>query len=94
LTTKSDKIRALAQAGYDRAEISQILGIRYQHVRNLLLQSGFTGGLRRSAEAEREPIEVEATPAAAGGHIVDRSHRIRIPVSRRLDAGPGKHPPA
>ena len=47
LKTKSDKIRALAQAGYDRAEISKILDIRYQHVRNVLLQSGFTGGLRR-----------------------------------------------
>ena len=63
LTTKSDKIRALAQAGYDRTEISKILDIRYQHVRNVLLQSGFTGGLRREAEAEREPVEVDATPA-------------------------------
>jgi len=63
LRTKSEKIRALANAGYDRAEISQILGIRYQHVRNVLLQSGFTGGLRREAQAEREPVEVEATPA-------------------------------
>lgn len=63
LTTKSDKIRVLAQAGYDRAEISKILDIRYQHVRNVLLQSGFTGGLRREAEAEREPVEVDAAPA-------------------------------
>jgi hypothetical protein len=63
LQTTSDKIRALAHASYDRTEISQILGIRYQHVRNVLLQSGFTGGLRRSAEAEREPVEVDATPA-------------------------------
>ena len=64
LTTKSDKIRALAQAGYDRTEVSQILGIRYQHVRNVLVQSGFTGGLRREVEAEREPVEVDAAPAA------------------------------
>jgi hypothetical protein len=63
LATKSDKIRALAQAGYDRTEISQFLGIRYQHVRNVRLQSGFTGGLRREAEAEREPVEVDAAPA-------------------------------
>jgi len=61
--TKADNIRALAKAGYDRTEISQILGIRYQHVRNVLLRPGFAGGLRREAEAEREPIEVEATPA-------------------------------
>jgi hypothetical protein len=63
LPTKSDKIRALANAGYDRTEISQTLGIRYQHVRNVLLQSGFAGGLRREAEAEREPVEVDAAPA-------------------------------
>jgi hypothetical protein len=63
LTTKSDKIRALAQAGYDRTEISEILGIRYQHVRNVMLRSGLTGGMRREAEAEREPVEVDAAPA-------------------------------
>lgn len=62
MTTKSDKIRALAQAGYDRTEISLILCIRYQDVGNVLLQSGFTGDLRRSVEAEREPIEVDAAP--------------------------------
>jgi hypothetical protein len=56
-------IRALAQAGYNRFEISQILGIRYQHVRNVLLGLGFSGGLRRDAEADREPVEVEVTPA-------------------------------
>jgi hypothetical protein len=34
LTTTADKIRALAHADYGRTEISKILGIRYQHVRN------------------------------------------------------------
>jgi hypothetical protein len=63
LRTTSDKIRALAGAGYDRVEISKYLDIRYQRVRNVLLGSGITGGLRREAEAEREPIEVDATPA-------------------------------
>jgi hypothetical protein len=63
LQTTADKIRALANAGYDRTEISKILGIRYQHVRNVLLRSGITGGLRREAEAEREPVEVVAAPA-------------------------------
>lgn len=63
LTTTADKIRALAQANYDLTEISKILGIRYQHVRHVMLRSGLTGGLRREVEAEREPIEVEAAPA-------------------------------
>lgn len=35
--TVSDKIRALAQAGYPRAEIARLLGKRYQHVRNVLV---------------------------------------------------------
>lgn len=63
LTTTADKIRALANAGYDRTEISKILGIRYQHVRNVMLRSGLSGGIRREAEAEREPVEVDAAPA-------------------------------
>jgi hypothetical protein len=37
LPTKSAKIRALAAAGYRRADIASFLGIRYQHVRNVLL---------------------------------------------------------
>jgi hypothetical protein len=63
LITTADKIRALATADYDRTEISKILGIRYQHVRHVMLRSGMTGGLRREVEAEREPVEVDAAPA-------------------------------
>jgi hypothetical protein len=63
IQTTADKIRALAAAGYDRVEIAKILSIRYQHVRNVLLRSGIAGGLRREAEAEREPVEVDAAPA-------------------------------
>jgi hypothetical protein len=63
LRTISEKIRALADAGYERAEIAKYLGIIYQHVRNVMVQSGFAGGQRRSTEAEREPVEVDAAPA-------------------------------
>jgi hypothetical protein len=62
LVTTADKIRALAQANYDRTEISKILGIRYQHVRNVLLRSGITSGLRRQVEVERDPVTVDAAP--------------------------------
>jgi hypothetical protein len=63
LETTSAKIRALAQAGYDRTEIHKQLGIRYQHVRKVLLDAGIEGGLRRQANMVREPvaIDVEAT---------------------------------
>ncbi len=62
LTTVADKIRALAHADYDRTEISKILGIRYQLVRNVMLRSGLPGGLRRKVEAGREPVEIDAAP--------------------------------
>jgi bifunctional DNA-binding transcriptional regulator/antitoxin component of YhaV-PrlF toxin-antitoxin module len=35
--TKADKIRALSGVGYSRAEIARYLDIRYQHVRNVLV---------------------------------------------------------
>ncbi len=38
LPTKSAKIRALGAAGFERADIARFLGIRYQHVRNVLIQ--------------------------------------------------------
>lgn len=36
-TTKSSKIRALDASGYTRSQIANFLGIRYQHVRNVLV---------------------------------------------------------
>jgi len=59
LKTTSDKIRALAKAGYDRTEISKHLGIVYQHVRKVLVDAGITDGLKRKLQAEREPVVVE-----------------------------------
>jgi hypothetical protein len=44
LETTSDKIRALARAGYYRTEISKLLNIRYQHVRKVLVDAGIAGG--------------------------------------------------
>lgn len=36
--TKSATIRKLASEGHKRADIARALGIRYQHVRNVLVQ--------------------------------------------------------
>jgi hypothetical protein len=38
LESKSSKIRALAALGWERGDIARTLDIRYQHVRNVLLQ--------------------------------------------------------
>ncbi len=35
--TKSDKIRSLYSMGYSKGDISRILSLRYQHVRNVLI---------------------------------------------------------
>jgi hypothetical protein len=51
LTTTSDKIRALARAGFLRKDISKALGIQYQHVRKVLVDAGMTDGLQRSVGA-------------------------------------------
>lgn len=61
LQTKSDMIRALARAGYMRTEIASLLGIRYQHVRKVLVDAGITEGLQQKEEVslEREPVVVE-----------------------------------
>lgn len=42
--TVADKIRALAAAGYPRADIARFLGKRYQHVRNVLEDDAQAGG--------------------------------------------------
>lgn len=61
LETKSDMIRALARAGYQRTEIASLMGIRYQHVRKVLVDAGITEGFkpREEVRLEREPVVVE-----------------------------------
>lgn len=38
IPTTSGKIRYLNEQGLSRGDISRVLGIRYQHVRNVLIQ--------------------------------------------------------
>jgi len=59
LGTISDKIRALARAGYLRTEISKFLQIRYQHVRKVLIDAGITEGKQHEGQFERPPVVVE-----------------------------------
>jgi hypothetical protein len=60
LHSKSDKIRALARAGFLRSEIARILGIRYQHVRSVLVSAGMDHGLARCS---REAPSAKQIPA-------------------------------
>jgi hypothetical protein len=62
LSSTSDKIRALARAGYLRTEISKLLGIRYQHVRKVLVDAGIAEGLQRGVDVERPPLPILLAP--------------------------------
>src|ERR1017187_1374667 len=77
LATTSDKIRALARAGYLRTAISKFLGVRYQHVRKVLVDVGITEGLQRSVEMKRSTETIEVRP----------SERVQTPPSVLLAAG-------
>lgn len=74
LATKSDKIRALSEAGYSRGDIASFLGIRYQHVRNVLVQSA-----RKAAPGFAEAAAPPMVAAAPEG--------IRHRISLKVDAG-------
>lgn len=51
---KSNAIRAMSANGKTKGEIAKALGIRYQHVRNVLSQP-----LKRVIKAEREAVKTE-----------------------------------
>ena len=103
LEATSAKIRALAQAGYARTEISQQLGIRYQHVHKVLLDAGMTNGLRRQVQVERDPVVVDAALApreaaswevllragfqCAGEWIQDTESAITLDTTAPVDPG-------
>lgn len=79
-TTKSASIRALAKAGYLRTEIASLLGIRYQHVRKVLEDSGSREGLRHLVDAERSPvtITVDSTAAPTKGTVLTEAGFILL----------------
>jgi hypothetical protein len=72
LPTKSEKIRRLGQAGYRRQEIADFLGLRYQHVRNVLVD----------AEKKRTDAFAEPKPSWRAGpsedFASDEAGKIRI----------------
>ena len=76
LTTKSDKIRALAREGAETADIARFLGIRYQHARNVLVQSGL-----HNRRGESEPVTIaEGKQAPRSGWVqIDPVGRLAIP---------------
>lgn len=87
LTTKSDKIRALFRAGYSRSEIARSLGIRYQHVRGVLVRSGYmetqlSRPLRdeSATAADSPPEQVRATIGPGGRVVIPAEYRAALGI--------------
>ena len=85
LSTKSDKIRALYREGYSRSEIRRFLGVRYQHVRNVLVRDGFTEPrLHRHPGRESVPPDVRSGPRPEQVRVVvGPGGRVVIPAAYR-----------
>ena len=85
----SDKIRALAAAGYPRAEIARMLGKRYQHVRNVLEADRVKAGPSADVSASRSEIESLPDGGLRVGDLfklpIDAEGRVRLP-SRVIEA--------
>ena len=86
LPTKSAKIRALDSAGHARADIARFLGIRYQHVRNVLVDDA-----RKKA---RPAVDAGLNGLPGGGRVemkIGPGGRIVIPAAFReaMEAGEG-----
>lgn len=67
LPTKSAKIRALGKAGYKRQQIADYLKIRYQHVRNVLVDAEKTD---QKPQTPPEPPRQEWAQVAPDGRVV------------------------
>lgn len=89
LPSKSAKMRVLAHAGYERADIARFLGVRYQFVRNVLVHDE-TQPLAAEAQAARDlrPSESRTVdPGAAVRVSVGEDGTIHIPPHLLLAAG-------
>ena len=85
LSTKSDKIRALYRDGYSRSEIRRFLGIRYQHVRNVLVRDGHMEPRlsRTSREEAAAPERHSGAPPEQVRVVVGPGGRVVIPAAYR-----------
>lgn len=91
LPTKSAKIRALAAAGYSRAEIAAFLGTSYQHVRSVL---GPAGAAEKSDVAPAPAADNDdESPQTWGAVQVGEQGELRLPdhVLVLLRADPGHY---
>ena len=79
LPSKSAKIRALAKAGFRRTEISKFMGVRYQFVRNVLVEEG-----RRAQDRAVEMISANSLERAPRPKSENATVRLRIDSEGRV----------
>ncbi len=79
LETKSDKIRALSDKGFERADIARYLAIRYQHVRNVLVKA--------EEKKEKDAAQSGDTPPGQIWVQVGQDGRVVIPAAYRSVLG-------
>jgi AbrB family looped-hinge helix DNA binding protein len=82
LTSKSDKMRVLAKAGYGRKAIADFLGTRYQFVRNVLVQDEARKAKQAAAATSSGPTELAPTRLRVGP-----DGRVVIPAAFREALG-------
>jgi bifunctional DNA-binding transcriptional regulator/antitoxin component of YhaV-PrlF toxin-antitoxin module len=70
LPTTAAKIRALAAKGLPRAEIARELGIRYQHVRNVLMRDAAKASNVESANSPASTTRPSKIRVASDGSAV------------------------
>ena len=84
LATKSAKIRKLAASGYSRSDIARFLRIRYQHVRNVLVDDERRHGHAGASEAA--PVFMPAPASGAPGKIRIRTDGSAVVPASVLQA--------
>jgi AbrB family looped-hinge helix DNA binding protein len=81
LSSKSEKMRVLASAGYQRGDIARFLGTSYQFVRNVLVQEearrAGKGAVNRPANQEVRPdpnLQTNRARVGSAGEIILPRH--------------------
>ena len=90
LTTKSSKIRTLDKHGATRSEIANYLGIRYQHVRNVLVSPApswadvrreFPSPLKADEALQAvRPLSIEEAKLSLAAYYREPPSRIEITI--------------
>ena len=92
LPSKSEKIRTLGRAGYSRKQIADFLGVRYQFVRNVLVDAERLGNPRRNESSLQSKPETAKSPQQAVRIEIGPNREVTIPahILAAAQTGAGK----